>query len=300
MPDQSSYLPPEYLVEHLASMPHLENISIEFFPNFSRSETVGELPHPQITRVGLPSLSRLIYTGISPYLNNLLSRISTPFLQYFRLSAGTETPDVVRLSAFLGTVQNENLDLRATVVRFYPQAVHIFYHLEWPSISLPYLYISIDYSSQDCAVTSVAQICNAVAPALFSVVESLEIQLTTDYNKYRLDSGLFAQRARWHAFLRLFGGVKMLMVDKALAEELSDVLHPNNGAVVKALLPILSELTVTMFGNDVVHHYFSSFIRARQLSGQSIDLRFIRGRHNYLCKPRISWSFDTFDDNKAT
>jgi hypothetical protein len=294
MPERSNYLSPEYLVEHLASMPHLENISIEFFPSSPRSETVGELPYPQITRVELPSLSRLIYKGTSPYLNNLLSRISTPFLQY--ISLRTETPDVVRLSAFLRTVQNEKLDFRATVITFYPRTVHVVYYPERPSVSLPYLSISINYSSQECAVTSVAQICNAVAPALFSVVESLEIQVTTDYKMYGLDSGLFAQRARWHAFLRLFGSVKMLMVDKALAEELSDALHPNNGAVVKELLPILSELTVTIFRNDVVHNYFSSFIRARHLSGHSIDLGFIRGRHDFFRKPCISWSFDTFSD----
>jgi hypothetical protein len=278
-------------------MPHLENISIEFFPFSSHPETVGELPHPQITRVGLPSLSRLIYTGISPYLNNLLSRISAPLLQYFSLSAlTTENLDVVRLSAFLGAVQNENLDLRATVVIFYPRTVTITYLPGRPSVARPYLKISIDYSIQG-AVTSVAQICNAVAPALFSVVESLDIRLAT---AYRLDSGLFSQRAQWHAFLRLFGGVKMLKVDEALAEGLSDVLHPNNGVVIKELLPILSELVVTVSRNDVVHPYFSSFFHARHLSGHSMDLRFIQGRHDHLCKPRISWSFDTFDDYKTT
>ena len=298
IPDKSTYLPPEYLVEHLASMPHLENISIESFPSSSRSENVGESPHPQITRVELPSLSRLIYTGISPYLDNLLSRISAPYLQYISLSAlSRENPDLVRLSAFLGTVQNGSFDLRATVVKFYSHSVTIVYHHERPSVSLPYLHISINYSGQECAVTSVAQICNSVAHALFSVVESLEIQLSTDYKRYILDSGLFAQRAQWHAFLRLFGGVKILVVDEDLAEKLSDVMHPNNGA--EELLPIVSELAVTMLRNDVVHHYFSSFIHARHLSGHSIDLQFIRDHHTYPCKPGISWSFDTFDDYRT-
>jgi hypothetical protein len=285
----SGYLSPEYLVEHLASMPCLENLSLTFltFPPFP--ETARELPHSQITRVVLPRVSRLIYVGTSLYLDNLLSRISTPFLQDFRFEASeNETPDIIRLSAFLRTIQN--LNLRAIVVSCRPSFAIIQYHPKWPSAAPPYLEFYIQ-CSQDHTVTRVAQICSAVAPALFSVVESLEIQI-----KYHSDPELFAQREHWHAFLRLFGGVKTLKVGMNLAVELSDVLDPNHGPVIEELLPVLSDLVVfTMSGVEMVHQRFSSFIRARYLSGQCICLQVFRVRNFALCPPPISWTFDTFD-----
>jgi hypothetical protein len=286
---ESGYLPPEYLVEHLAGMLCLENLSLTSpaFPPFP--ERVRELPHSQITRVVLPRLSRLIYVGTNLYLENLLSRISTPFLQDFRFDASdNETPDIPRLSAFLLTIQN--LNLRAIVVSFYPNFAIIQYHPKWPSAAPPYLGFFIKYS-QDHAVTRVAQICSAVVPALFSVLESLEIEF-----RCFIHSEFFAQRDHWHAFLRLFGGVKTLKVGMNFAAVLSDVLDSNHGGVIEELLPVLSDIVVfNMPEVEMVHQPFSSFIRTRRLSGHCIGLQAFRVRNFSLGPPPISWSFDTFD-----
>jgi hypothetical protein len=286
------YLPPEILVEHLAGMPCLEYLSLKFI---TRARMVRELPHPKMTRVVLPRLSTLMWAGIAPYLEDLLPQISTPFVQDFRFAVFTEeTFDVLHLSEFLGTIRN--IDLRATVVSFYPHAAVIAYHPEQPSVAPPYLEIRIDYTrSRDSALTSVTQICNAVAAGLFSVVESLEIQLVTDYNKYQLGSGLFAQPAHWDAFLRSFGSIKTLTLDIDLVAEISNVLCQN----IEELLPMLSRLVViTVLGKEMVYQHFSSFIRARRLSGHSVDLRVFLGRGfiSALHPPSISWPFDTFGD----
>jgi hypothetical protein len=291
------YLPPEYLAEQFASMPRLENISLKSiaYPSFPR--TARELSHPQFTRVVLSQLSRLIYVGISLYLDDLLSRISTPILQDFRFESDTEeNPDALCLSAFLCEIQN--LDLRSVMVSFTPSLGFIKYRSGQALVAPPYLDFEIGYTSQHHAVTQVAQICSAVAPALSSVVENLEIQLNFDYDD-DFDSGFFAQHAHWHAFLRLFEGVKTLRVDMNLTAELSNALGQNNGVVIEELLPVLSELDVVMrmfrFRMDVVDEPFSSFIHARRLSGHSIDLRVIQGHYSRLPSPPISWSFDTFD-----
>ena len=282
------YFPPEYLVECMASMPHLDNVSISFLPNSPLPDAVVELPHTHITRVALPRLSRLIYAGISLYLENLLTRISAPFLQDFRFTTSSkEVLAVNRLSTFLGTIKNPNIG--TAVVSFSPVSVTIAFRPKQPLVAPPYFVFTVLLTyGRVRAVDCATQICNAVAPA-FSVVESLELESDTHYLQ---ESSFSIQPTLWHAFLRPFGGVETLRVDTTLARELSDALHPNHGAVIQNLLPVLSQLVV--FGQDLVHQPFSSFVHARCLAGLSIDLRVTEDLPSSLPPPPISWSFDTF------
>ena len=282
------YFPPEYLVECMASMPHLDNVSISFLQNSPLPDAVVELPHPHITRVALPRLSRLIYAGISLYLENLLTRISAPFLQDFRFTTSSkEILAVTRLATFLGTIKNPNIG--TAVVLFSAVSVTIAFHPKQPSVTPPYFVFTILLTYDRVrAVDCATQICNAVVPA-FGTVERLELELDTHYSR---ESSFSIQRTLWHTFLRLFGGVKVLRVDTTLARELSDALHPNGGAVVQNLLPVLSQLLV--FGEDLVHQPFSSFIHARRLAGLSIDLQVTEDLPSSLPPPHIFWSFDTF------
>ena len=290
----SGYFPPEYLVECIASMPHLENISFGFEEGTYYPDMVMELPRTEITvtRMVLPKLSRLKYTGIIIYLDNLLARISTPFLQDFRFFTfleldETSTVTVLRLSAFLGTIRT--LDFRVTVVSFSVESFTITYHSEQPSVAPAYFsFCLVDNFDQDRAVPSTVQIYSANASAL-PVVESLYLEVSW----YMEGSTFMAQHALWYRFLRLFGGVKTLRVEGVLAAELSDVLDPLNGPVTNELLPVLSELVVVS-REDLLQEPFSSFIRARRLAGHSIDLRVIQDRPSALRPPPISWSFDTF------
>jgi hypothetical protein len=165
----SGYFPPEYLVECIASMPHLENISIGLEDTYY-PDMVVELPRTEIARMVLPKLSRLKYTGMMIYLENLLARISTPVLHDFRFSvflSEISTLTVLPLSAFLGTIQN--LDFRTAVVSFDRRSFKFTntYHPEQPSVVPPYFSFNIYDRNQIRAVlvVSMVQICSAKAPA---------------------------------------------------------------------------------------------------------------------------------------
>jgi hypothetical protein len=288
-------LPLKYLVESIASMPHLENISIGFLPYAPLPDAVMELPSTQITCVVLPRLSRLIFTGFSTYLENLLTQISTPFLQDLRFTIFLKRiPSVVRLSAFLGTLQN--LNFHTAVLWFSARHMTIFYHPGQPSVALPYAKFAIDRPNtgdDEDWETSVLQICSDVTPAV-SVVESLALELDLD-SLYR--PSFRAQPMLWHTGLRPFVGVKTLTINGAFSAELSDALDPNNGAVITELLPVLTEIViVTPEPRDLVllKQPFSSFVDARRLAGSPIDIRVIQHRPPSLRPPPISWSFDTF------
>jgi len=282
--EDTGYFPPEYLVECIASMPHLEDMSLIFKKN-TYDPNMLEWPRTQITRVVLPRFSRLKFIGIILYLDNLLARISTPFLQDFRFSVlldESSTLAVLRMSAFLGTIQN--LDFRTVVVTFNRSSLSITYHPEQAEGVPPYFSFNIDDRCPARAVASMVQICSANAPAL-PVVERLDLEA----NCY--SPGFKTQHTLWYTLLRSFGGVKTLRTDILLATELSDVFDPHNEAVTNELLPRLSELVVVS-EEDLLLQPFSSFIHARRLAGHPVDLRVVQSSLLWY-PPRISWSFGT-------
>jgi hypothetical protein len=283
----SGYYPPEYLVECIANMPHLENIWFGFEED---PDMVMELARTEITRMVLPKLSRLKYTGIIIYLDNLLARISTPVLHDFRFLVfltQSSTLTVLSLPTFLGTIQN--LDFRTAVISFDQPSFKFTntYHPEQPSVVPPYFSFNIYDEIQDRAAVSMIQtLCSANAPAL-PVVEYLDLEA------YWYSLGFMTHHPLWYTFLRLFRGVKTLRTDSVLATVLSDVLDPHNEAATNELLPVLSELVVVS-RDDLLQQPFSSFIHARRLAGHSVDLRVIQHRPSRFRPPPISGSFDTF------
>ena len=251
------------LVEHISSAPRLENLSIKFIPCLPDMEM--RLQRTQITRVVLHSLRRLIYTGVSVYLENFLALISTPLLQCFCVRLCWEhTYTLPHLSEFLDTIPN--LDLRTAEVSFSSTSVSITYHSGQPLVFLPYLKFQFtpvhDIFNQ---VASVVQICNAIAPVL-PVVQNLALENKENRN-------LWIHHSHWYAFILSFGDVETVRIDMALAVELSRVLHPFN----RVLLPMLSELVVVSL-QDLASNPFASFIDARRLAGHPIDFRVIRQR----------------------
>jgi len=293
-------IPLEYVVESIASMPHLENISISFIPDSTLSDAVMELPSTQITCVVLSRLSRLTFKGSSTYLENLLTQIATPFLQDLRLTVFLKgIPSVVRLSAFLGTLQN--LKFQTAVMSLSSQSIAISCHSDQPSVAPPYAKFAICHynAGGDGAHlgTSLLQICSAVASAL-SDVESLAFELDCD-SVFRL---VITQPTFWRTFLQPFVSVKTLTIDVSFAVDLSIALRPDNGAVMTELLPVLSELVTVMASKDLLLYTarpFSSFSYARRFAGSPVDI-VTRGvpqfRHHppSLRPPPLSWSFDTF------
>lgn len=118
-------------------MPYLDNISIALFSDTSLSTAMMEIPPTQITRVVLPRLSGFMFTCVDAYLEYLLIRISAPFVQDLRFTISLKgTPTVVRLSAFLATIQN--LNFQKAVMPLFPQSVAISFHSEEPSVGPPY------------------------------------------------------------------------------------------------------------------------------------------------------------------
>lgn len=294
----SDFFSPEYLVERISGMPRLENLSIGLL-HLPLPRPEMESQHVPDPRVVLPSLSRLTFRGPSNYLESLLARISTPLLRDLRVKfTGGPTLIVPRVSEFL---QMQNLNFHMVEVSFSSTFIAITYYSGQPSVALPYFLFGTHNQDggqwlphQQLAV--VIRMCGAVAPFL-PVVDCLALKFSDHYepswfcNPFKVDDS-----ALWHGFLRLFGGVKTLCVDKALAWSLTDALRRDNEPVVKELLPMLSEIII-MSKKDPSHTPLALFVSDCCLAGQPITLHFA-DRHptHILLPPPISWTFNTFEE----
>ena len=92
---QTGYIPPEAMVEALATLTRLESLYIEFKPPFSHPDRIHL--HPA-TRTDL-SFNYFTFRGVSEYLEDFVARINTPQLQtihidYFNQVVDSEGPEL--------------------------------------------------------------------------------------------------------------------------------------------------------------------------------------------------------------
>jgi hypothetical protein len=85
----SGYISPEAMVACLSSLNRLKHLDLGFESPQSRPDQPS--PPPQ-TRVVLPALTNLSFTGMTDYSEDFLARIDTPVLNNFSMSS---FPDLV-------------------------------------------------------------------------------------------------------------------------------------------------------------------------------------------------------------
>ena len=73
----SGYISPETMATCLAALPNLSYLSIGFRSPLSRPIQIGP---PPLTRSVLPALARLVFHGVSEYLEEFVARIDAPLL----------------------------------------------------------------------------------------------------------------------------------------------------------------------------------------------------------------------------
>lgn len=251
-------LNPRNLVMLFSSLPQLESLST----NFSFYPThMATWEHTQITRIVLPRLWRFKYQGHIGYLENLLALINAPLLQYFYVACfWKSTFFSPPISEVIGAIQG--LDFQTAEVSINPKGVHIAFHSAQPSVSLPSFTFTFYTVHNRPDSPLMAQIYSAI-PALPSV------------HGLVLKSNQKVCNEHWYSILQLFAGVRTLRTDISLAADLSDALRHGNGAAMKYLLPMLSELVVVS-QDDLVDGPIISFVHELRLIGHHIDLRVIK------------------------
>jgi hypothetical protein len=259
---------PTVLLRWLSSMPQLEMFFIGFSHPVPHRDLEGQPIHgPVTTRVTLPNLRRLVFQGVSAYLESLVRRITAPSLEKLDIIFFEQlTFFVPRLLQFMNTV--ENLEFSCAKVQLFNESVSVDVYTR-EEAEMCTLSICIHCRHFDRQVSSVSQISDSLSQ-IFSAVEDLTLehevhdQSSEEHNE--------ADRTEWRKLLRSFTKVKTLRIDHGLVGDLSRCLQLDDGELALELLPELQVLTISGTRSGDVDNAFTSFIDACQNAGRPVTV----------------------------
>jgi hypothetical protein len=263
----STCFQPTVLLRCLSLMPQLEILVIFFHFAVPNRDVERQLMRaPITTHVTLPNLRLFVFQAVGAYSEAVLSRITAPRLENFRICYPKQlTFSVPELLQFMGRTENLRFD-RAT---FNFSSERIYVDLYPPETNMPVYAFSVivDCWHLDWQVSSVAQILNAFSQ-IFSTVEDLI--LAHEVHSRSSEEHNEVDRTDWRKLLRSFSNVKTLRVHRGLVEELSRCLRLDDGEHPLELLPELQELTYSGSGN--AGDAFTPFIDVRRNAGRPVTL----------------------------
>ncbi len=269
---RSTYVPPTTLHRWLSLMPQLEMLKILFdFPvtDLDVERQLMRMPiMTPVTTIMLPNLRFFASRAVSAYYEAVLSRITAPRLEIFRIYyPDPPTFSVPELLQFMGRTENFRFD-RADVF-FHSDRVFMSVnpHDTWTDKGA--FSIDVRCCHLDRQVSSAAQISNTLSQ-IFTAVEDLT--LSYEVHSQSTQGHDEVDRAEWLKLLRSFRNVKALLIEDALVEKLSRCLRSEDGEDLK-LLPELQELTYSRLNKDDDDlDEFTSFVNARENTGRPICL----------------------------
>jgi len=260
----SGYIPPEMMVNCLATMTRLSVFELGFTsPRSYPNQANRDLPLP--TQIVLPALTHFWFRGVSEYLEDLVARIDTPLLCQAKILFFNQLIfDVSQLSRFVGGVENYKAINRA-YVSFFRHSVEIILSTNGGTVDRIMLKLVISCRESDWQLSSLVQICSSSLPPLPAVKRLIiyEDQASSPRWKHKPD------RTQWVELLRLFTGVTDLYLSERLASIIAPTLRQlaRNGA--SGVLPRLR----TLFLEEIrpwglVEEKIEQFVAWRRLSGR--------------------------------
>jgi hypothetical protein len=264
MAHPATFIHPNILLYSISSMPLLEVLVVSFSPDHYAEWQPTNTPI-MTTCVTLPNLQYFWFRGASPYLEEVVHRITTPCLEkldiHFFMQIGYPLP---RLLQFINAI--ENLKFDSVKFEFSGEEACVdFYFREEANLS-----IYVDGKDLSWQVTALATIFYELSQIFFAV-EHLTLERDGQCQISLPSEGYSeVRRTTWYSLLRPFSNVKTLYIDDGLVEELSRCLKRADEEIPFELLPELRELTYLRSGKP--SDAFTPFIDFRQNAGRSVTL----------------------------
>lgn len=228
------YIPPNAMATGLSVQPFLETLSLEFRSPLSRPDLESRHP-PPLTRVVLPFLTSLLFTGVSEYLEDLVSQIDAPVLDNVTITFYNQLIfDTPLLHHFIRRTEKLMEHKYARVV-FNRHSVEIRLSPEMGTGLSQGLRLEILCTEPDWQVVSMAQVCCSLSATL-QTMERLDI--VSEYSPWQND----AENGQWPEFLRSFASVKDLYLSEEVALRVAPALKEFPDGIL--LLPMLQNLFV--------------------------------------------------------
>ena len=261
----SAYFSPEAVVTCLSTLTRLKQLYIGFKSPQSRPPREGRRRTP--ARSVLPALTELRFAGVSEYLEDLVTRIEAPLLDFldimFFYQLIFDTPQLVQFISRTPTLKSYD----EACVTFSDSSVI----LALPGRDDLGLQLGISCRRSDWQLSSLAQVCTLSIPqALIPMLERL----------YILDDVLRRQlwqddleNVQWLELFRPFTTVKNLYVSREFVPRIVPTLLV--GEKVTEVLPNLQSILLEDLGEPgFIPDSMQQFIAARQLSSHPVAISY--------------------------
>ena len=263
IPD-SGYISPEVMATCLAALPNLGLLSIGFRSPLSRPIQTNR---PPLTRTALPALTRLLFHGVSEYLEDFIARIDTPLLNQLSVVLFMDLIfHIPRLHDFIHRTDGL-VPCNQAFMEFTGSMVKIILG------SQARFEMEVRCERLDWQLSSMTQIFSQQLP-LLSHIEQLEIREGYWSKDKRWKDDPDMDSSLWLELFHLLIAVQSLYVSKTLAPPVAVALQELGEARTMEVLPALKNLSLEgLQPVGPVQKAIHSFVALRQLSGHPIVIQ---------------------------
>jgi len=262
----SGYISPEAMVNCLSSLTRLEDFRLGF-------QAPGSSPPrptrpPPLTRVDLPSLARLWFSGNSLYLEDFAAWINAPSLYILEMVfLNCIYFDVLQLTEFIDRVDRFKV-LDQAEVFFYDKLVRVTLSSQKGSVDRTTLMVVNECRPSYFRFLFLAKVRNSLL-YLLSSLERLDISEDRDWLPHLHDD---VDNAHWLKLLHPFTGVKDLHIFGLPGLYIARALQDLTEARIVEVLPALQN--VFLEGpSGAMARAIRPFIARRQVSGHPVSVR---------------------------
>jgi hypothetical protein len=260
----SGYISPEAMVAPLSVLTSLDTLDLGFESPRSRPDREStSVPPPK--RSILPALRRVYFRGDTEYLEQLVTRIDTPQLDYMNISFFHQINfDISRLAQFINRTPTLGGAGDEALVEFddWESSVSLIVHYRT-------LEIGILCRNPHQQLLSVTQVCNSSLHRL-SAVGVLYIR--HEYLRLVWKNDVI-ENTLWLQLLLPFTAVKNLYLSKEFAPGIAAALQELVGGRITEVLPSLQNIFVEgLEPSGPFQENIGQFVAARQLSDHPIAI----------------------------
>jgi hypothetical protein len=264
----SGYISPEPMVAALSVLSSLKSLSFKFQSSQSYPDSESRRP-PPLKRSVIPSLARFYFKGVSEYLEDLVTCIDTPQLNYLAIIFFKQINfDSPRLAQFI----NRTPKFRAC------DEAHVLFHDHTVQVILTYRTHESDFAASPIKIlrrkphwqlSSIAQFCNSSLRPL-SMVGVLYIEHQYQQLVWKDDT---VENTLWLELLRPFTAMKNLYLSKEFAPGIAAALQELVRGRITEVLPSLQNVFVAeLEPSGRFQENTGEFIGTRQLSGHPVAI----------------------------
>jgi hypothetical protein len=263
---RSGYIPPEVMATCLSALTSLESLHLQFqYPPPRVALETRRPPPPPLTRSILPSLTTIVFKGVSEYLEEILACIDAPRLDELHITFFNQiifdTPQLFRFISQRPTLMGLErghiaFNYGAIIVKFTSQT----------SVN-GVLSLHIPCTPSEWQLSSLEQLCSSSLP-LVSTLEDLYIFEDQEYIPRWQDD---VENTLWLDLLRSFVAVKNLYVSVGYVPYIVTALQELVGGRTTEVLPALENVFLEQFRQrEPLREGIEKFVAARQLISQHV------------------------------